>query len=113
MAKQMIVRLTDDLDGGEAIEEVIFAFRGVEYEIDLSAKNVVALEKALSRYISAGRRLSRRGATGLKVRGRNGAISTNVDLSAIRAWGRANGFRVSSRGRVSADLRDAYSARQG
>lgn len=112
MVKETIVRLTDDLDGSEAAEEVRFAFRGVEYEIDLNAKNAAALERALEKYISAGRRVGRRTAT---PRGRRApaAGATKEDLAAIRQWGKANGYRVSDRGRVSAELRDAYDAARG
>jgi len=34
------------------------------------------------------------------------------DLAAIREWGRANGFSVSDRGRISGLLRSAYEAAQ-
>ena len=49
MAKQTIVQLTDDIDGGDAAESVQFGFRGIEYEIDLNEKNATALEKALKK----------------------------------------------------------------
>ena len=39
MAQTVIVKLTDDIDGGEADETISFALNGENYEIDLSAKN--------------------------------------------------------------------------
>ena len=39
MAKQIIHKLVDDLDGGDADETVKFALDGVQYEIDLSKAN--------------------------------------------------------------------------
>ena len=38
------------------------------------------------------------------------AAAKRGDLDEIRAWGRANGYRVSDRGRVSADVVKAYDA---
>ena len=32
------------------------------------------------------------------------------DLTRFREWGRENGYKVSSRGRVSQELQDAYAA---
>jgi hypothetical protein len=111
MARETIVRLIDDLDGTEATEELTFALRGVEYEIDLSAKNVAALEKALERYIGAGHRVGRRPASG-RARRPGGTDEPKEDLAAIREWGKANGYRVSDRGRVSAEVKAAFYAAQ-
>jgi hypothetical protein len=43
VAKQTITKLIDDLDKGEADETVKFGLDGVQYEIDLSAKNAAKL----------------------------------------------------------------------
>jgi nucleoid-associated protein Lsr2 len=61
MAREVIEKLIDDLEGGDAAETVTFGLDGVSYEIDLSRKNAAALRKALERYITAARR--RGGAT--------------------------------------------------
>jgi hypothetical protein len=105
MAKTTEVRLTDDLDGSDAVEELTFALRGTTYEIDLNAKNVAALEKALGKFINAGRKptVTRRGRSLQPRRGRD-------DAGAIRDWARENGFAVSNRGRIPAEIREAYSA---
>ena len=39
MAKQIIHKLVDDIDNGDADETVKFALDGIQYEIDLSEKN--------------------------------------------------------------------------
>ena len=39
MAKTVIVKLTDDIDGGDADETIQFALDGKSYEIDLSSAN--------------------------------------------------------------------------
>lgn len=58
MAKQIITRLVDDLDGGDAEESITFAFDGTEYEIDLSEKNAAKLRKALAPFVTNGTRVS-------------------------------------------------------
>ena len=55
MAKTVIVKLTDDIDGGDADETVQFALDGKSYEIDLSAANATKLRDALRPYIEKGR----------------------------------------------------------
>ncbi|MGA2838448.1 MAG: Lsr2 family protein [Acidimicrobiales bacterium] len=55
MAKTVIVKLTDDLDGGDADETVRFALDGRSYEIDLSSANASDLRAAFQRYIDKGR----------------------------------------------------------
>jgi hypothetical protein len=108
VARETIIRLTDDLDGSEAVEELTFALRGVEYEIDLNAKNVAALEKALDRFLTAGRKVPRAHPARA-----TRASSRKSDPVHIREWARANGLAVSSRGRIPAEVRDAYEAAQG
>lgn len=101
--------LEDDLNGGEADETVGFGLDGVSYEIDLSDKNAQKLRNALQRYVSASRRVGGRSARG-RVGGAGSASADREQLAAIRAWGRANGYQVSERGRVSAALVEAYHA---
>ena len=46
MAKTVIVKLTDDIDGGDADETVHFALDGRSYEIDVSTANADAASGA-------------------------------------------------------------------
>ncbi len=55
MAKTVIVKLTDDIDGGDADETVRFSLDGRSYEIDLSAGNAAKLRNALGPYMEKGR----------------------------------------------------------
>lgn len=55
----------------------------------------------LDKYIAAATKISGGGKSRRTVR-------RGADLAAIREWGKANGFKVSDRGRVSAELKDAY-----
>lgn len=110
MSRRTIVQLEDDLTGGEAAESVTFALDGKSFEIDLNEKNAEQLRKALAPYIAAGRgqRGARAAATTRRTSSDDGA-----DPATVRAWANANGYAVSTRGRVSRELRDAYAAAQG
>src|SRR3712207_1188231 len=110
MAQRVNVVLEDDIDKSDAAETVTFGLDGVQYEIDLSEANADRLRDALALYISHGRRAGgrRRGSGG----GRTSSAAKAGGPSAadIRAWARDNGFTVPDRGRVSAEVREAYAA---
>ena len=55
MAKTYIIKLTDDIDGTEAAESVIFSLDGKTYEVDLNETNAASLRKALDPYIEKAR----------------------------------------------------------
>jgi hypothetical protein len=55
MAKTVIVKLTDDLDGGDADETIPFALEGKSYEVDLSSANATKFRDLLKPYIEHGR----------------------------------------------------------
>ena len=55
MAKTVIVKLTDDIDGGDADETVHFALDGKTYEIDLSAANAATLREVFKPFVEKGR----------------------------------------------------------
>ncbi|HSE70187.1 MAG TPA: Lsr2 family protein [Nocardioidaceae bacterium] len=103
MAQRVNVVLVDDLDGNEASETVTFGLDGVDYEIDLSEANAEKLRKALETYVEAGRRVGGR----RRKSQRSGGGTSAAD---IRAWARENGWDVPERGRVSAEVREAYAA---
>ena len=73
MAKQIIHKLVDDLDGGDADETVKFALDGIQYEIDLSKKNADKLRELIAPYVGAG---SKMGRGGVVVGGRAAAART-------------------------------------
>ncbi|WP_433162887.1 histone-like nucleoid-structuring protein Lsr2 [Kribbella sp. CA-247076] len=106
MAQRVQVVLEDDLDGGKADETVTFGLDGTTYEIDLSKKNAAKLRDALAGYVGSARRVSgRRGGGAGRARGRGRSASDSAD---IRAWAKENGYDVSERGRISAEVRAAY-----
>jgi len=109
MAQRVQVILEDDLDGTEAEETVIFGLDGAEYEVDLSAGNAQGLRDALAPWVGVARRIG-----GQRKRGQPAAAARAVQDSGttstgdVRAWAQENGYEVSSRGRVSAEIRNVY-----
>jgi hypothetical protein len=108
VATQTFTRLVDDLDGSKAERTVEFSWDGKSYAIDLSKKNLAALEKALRPYLDAAR--SQRRLTSTKSTTGRRTHSSSIDLAAVRQWARDNGYTVSDRGRVSKSVVAAYEA---
>ncbi len=108
MAQRVNVVLVDDLDDSDATETVTFGLDGVDYEIDLSDEHAAQLREALSLYIGHGRRTGgrRKSASAAAPKSTAGGASA----AEVRAWARENGWDVPERGRVSADVREAYDA---
>ena len=131
MAERIVVQLVDDINGTELTddtgERINFSVRGVDYQIDLSAANVAKFEKALAPYLDAATRVggrrsrtqkpaepSSRAAKNGTPRGRakkaGKSASTKEQLAAIREWAQDNGYDVAARGRIKADIVEAYHA---
>jgi hypothetical protein len=115
MAKQVIHKLVDDLDGGDAAETVKFALDGVQYEIDLSASNADRLRAIFDPYTAAGAKAGR-GAVqvgGRAARGRGSATVDREQNKMIRTWAKKEGRDISDRGRIPQEIIDEYHAKAG
>lgn len=112
MATKTITVYTDDLDGSElpaGSRSTRFSLDGVDYEIDLNSENRQALSAALEPFIAAARRSSG-GARSAAPRARGSKKSDADRLAAIRSWAQSNGYTVGDRGRIKAEIVDAYDA---
>jgi Lsr2 len=113
MAQVTEVRLVDDLDGGAADESVEFAIDSKHYEMDLSEKHAAQLRDVLAPFIAAARRAGGSAVTRTR---RSSPVArpsaAREETAAIREWASANGFEVSSRGRIAASVREAYENRE-
>jgi len=112
MAQKVTVSLLDDLDGKLADETVQFGLDGKSYEIDLSEDNADKLRKALADYVSAARRpggARRKSAAAVAARP---AVDREQN-QAIRDWARKRGMKVNDRGRIPAELLEAYHRENG
>ena len=108
MAQRVEIILEDDLDGTKADETVLFGLDGAEYEVDLSTDNAQGLRDALAQYVGVARRTGGRRKRATAAAPRSAENGSGANTSDIRAWAQENGYEVSSRGRVSAEVRDAY-----
>src|SRR5437588_6881043 len=119
MAQKTIVTLVDDLTGEEAenIGTVEFALDGVTYELDLTDENSAKLHDALSPYAKAGRKIGGRRRSGpipgraVKSTGRTASYNRET-LKSIREWAKKNGHNVSDRGRLPAEVMQAWQTAQ-
>lgn len=111
MARVTKVELIDDLDGGAADETVMFALDNQSFELDLSAHHAGILRDILGDYVAAGRKTA--GGTATSGRRQRAATSTGGQsnrehTAAIREWARKAGHAVSDRGRIKAEVMDAF-----
>ncbi|MFG1926826.1 Lsr2 family protein [Cryptosporangium sp. NPDC048952] len=116
MARKVEVLLVDDIDGSAAQETVAFDLDGTSYEIDLSEANAGVLRAELARYVEAARKAGKAPRASRTVRGSIQAktpAASRERSQAVREWAKQNGFAVSERGRIPADLVEKYRAAAG
>lgn len=110
----------DDFDGSDIADgeggPVRFSLNDDYYEMDLNAKNLAKLEKALQpfmdkavvadapRVVEAPARRGRRATPGAPTK------TDPAQLAAMREWLRANGHTVGDKGRIAAHLQELYHA---
>src|SRR5881628_3414581 len=116
MAQKVIVELVDDLDGtaSEDISTVSFALDGANYEIDLNESNAENLRNTLAEYVMAARRTGgrlKRG-VGSPAKPAPRPAANREQTKAIREWARQNGFDLADRGRIPANVIEAYDQAQ-
>jgi len=127
MAKTVIVRAICDRcvaegNGGvESAEEVAFAHDGFSYTLDLCGRHAEEFHNTMQALIAAStdrspvgaarraRIASADGAAGVKPSPRP-ARRDKEQLGAIREWARANGHKVSDRGRIPGEVEAAFQA---
>jgi hypothetical protein len=111
MVQKVQLVLEDDIDGGAADETVNFGLDGVSYEIDLNAEHAAQLRDALASWVGHARKVKSpvaRAAGGTTRRSRSGS-----DTAAVREWAKSNGYTVSDRGRIAAEVQEAYAKANG
>jgi Lsr2 len=120
MSRKTIVTLVDDLTGeaAENISTVEFALDGRAYELDLTDENSARLHDALAPYVNAARKLGgrrRRGARpgrGVPSAGRGPGYDRQT-LKSVREWAKKNGYNVRDRGRLPAEVLQAWQTAGG
>jgi hypothetical protein len=110
VAQVVSTSYVDDLDGSQASGEVDFTLDGKSYEIDLNDSNAARLRDALAPFVAAARRAggsSRRRSSPV----RSASGRSREEAQEIRSTLRELGYSVKDRGRISADLMNAYETR--
>lgn len=117
MAQKTVVTLIDDLDGTSSgsIQTVEFGLDGVTYEIDLNDGNAGKLRDHLEGFIGSARRTGGRVKRGLATNGARPAGSgrSREQTQAIREWAKRNNWEISDRGRIPAEIIEAFEAEAG
>lgn len=116
------MQLVDDIDGsvidddsGEAIE---FSVSGVDYVIDLKAKNATEFHRKLAYYIEHATRVGGRKRKAAITAPKTVAPTSDTPQTkrdpeqtrAIRQWASDEGYEISDRGRIPAEIVDAFEA---
>lgn len=121
MAKKVFTQLVDDIDGtvidDESGETIEFSVNGVDYLVDLKAKNASEFHRKIGYYIEHGTRVG-----GRKRRhsptpvmssaspSTTGATRDPAQTRAVRQWAADNGYEISDRGRIPAAIEEAFNA---
>ncbi|UNO38487.1 Lsr2 family protein [Streptomyces sp. MST-110588] len=107
MAQKIVTLYIDDLTGEEAEDTAThtFSLDGVSYEIDLGPDSYEQMLQAFGPFVKAARRTGKAKGPAARRRTKSGE---GEDTAAIRTWAKANGYAVNDRGRVPAEIREAF-----
>lgn len=100
MATKTITEVLDDMDQTTGAENIKFSVGGVDYEMDLAEKNMAKFAKAVQPFIAVAREVA-------PVKKSTGK---NPEAALMRAWAVENKLDVPARGRISAEVQEAYRA---
>lgn len=109
MAQKTVVELLDDIDGRPADETIVFSMDGVTYEIDLNTTNATRLRESFAPYIDKARKAGGAARAARKDRSAGPRSAGTRERSAeIRAWAKQHGITVNERGRIPANILEAF-----
>lgn len=121
VAKKLLTQLIDDIDGtvidDESGASIEFSVNGVEYLLDLKAKNTNEFHRKIGYYIEHATRVGGRkrknsatSAASPAAPSGTGATRDPAQTRAIRQWAADNGYEISDRGRIPAAIEEAFTA---
>jgi nucleoid-associated protein Lsr2 len=114
MAKATVQILVDDLDGSPDAETIRLGWNGDWRELDLSKRNLAALDRVLTKYWNAGRAVSKGSSTTRRRRRTSSrAKASGRDPKQIRAWANEQGIHVPARGRIPAAVEQQFNRANG
>ncbi|BAH56049.1 histone-like nucleoid-structuring protein Lsr2 [Rhodococcus opacus] len=107
MARKVVVELVDDIDGtvfGEDGESITFSVNGVDYEIDLKDKHASKFHKQIGFFIEHATRVGDRTRRSDRPVAPDAPVRRRGNGKEIRAWATEQGYEISSRGRIPAEV---------
>ncbi|MFC9359739.1 Lsr2 family protein [Rhodococcus sp. NPDC057014] len=111
MARKVVVELVDDIDGtefGEDGESISYALDGVEYQIDLRDEHAKEFRETLEYYIDHSTRVGGRKHRSGRSVNPGTAKRRPSEKKKIRAWAIEQGYELASRGRIPAEIEQAF-----
>ncbi|MEU3437854.1 Lsr2 family protein [Streptomyces sp. NPDC006863] len=114
MAQKIVTTYTDDLTGedSEDVRTHTILVDGAGVEIDLTSESHDKLMDALKPFLKAEGARRTRVSLLAKAAGKGKSPAASVagkqNTAEIRKWARENGHNVNDRGRVPAEIREAY-----
>jgi hypothetical protein len=110
MAQKVVTTYVDDLTGDESTEinTHTLLLDGAGVEIDLTPENHDKLLEAMKPFLQAKGARRVRVNAGTRAKKLSSTPTGNSDTAKIRAWAKDNGYSVNDRGRVPAEIREAY-----
>ncbi|MGW1231395.1 histone-like nucleoid-structuring protein Lsr2 [Streptomyces californicus] len=114
MAQKIVTTYTDDLTGEESedVKKHTILVDGAGVEIDLNSDSYDKLMDALAPFFKAEHAQRTRVSLLVKAAGKGKPSAASgagkQDTAEIRKWARENGYSVNDRGRVPAEIREAY-----
>jgi hypothetical protein len=110
MAQRVRTILVSDLSGDEVEsggQSISFSYKGVDYTIDLTAKEAAGFDKAIAMYVQHARKAGR----GRAARSSSGSSHSQAErVSTMKTWADEQGIGYPKRGRLPKSLVEAYDA---
>ena len=110
MAQRVRTILVSDLSGDEVEsggQSISFSYKGVDYTIDLTAKEAAGFDKAIAMYVQHARKAGRSRAA----RSSSGSSRGQAErVSTMKKWADEQGLDYPRRGRLPKSLVEAYDA---
>ena len=114
--RQIIETVTCDICGETTDDAtaVTLGWGREQWELDLCPTHNAELSRQFDEWTSKARRATGRSSSRSSSSGGGGSraatFGTTSDANAVREWAKANGYKVGDKGRIAADVRQAYDA---
>ena len=106
MAQRVSITVESDLSGNADASTLEFGLDGQAYEVDLTDAEQEKFRAALAKYVGVARTVGKGKGKGKRA----AAVSDGPSAKVVREWAQANGHEVPDRGRIPAEIREAYVA---